>query len=306
MPQKRYYDYHATADDASENSIHYALHPKGVYRGMELHVTSSGDVEISPGYCLMNDGIVCRENAAFTLSFSPPSAPTNYTIVATHTNRQIIGGVPVEYSIVVGTIYSLLDPGFDGVVLGWIYHPGGATPLSDDFIVEAPKRASLYENTATGSLLPVERIAPIQPSFVSSIGPDLTFNAVEFDAGNFTLYQEIVSSPTAVGVQTAVQHLQFYVNDNTRPSSIELYCLVYTPATTKLDVEVYGTDQVLVPVTGGTILGDGTWKTETVTIDKSAGTFDDGKPYTVRLTYTLDPGNAVWVGRVKLVHWPYP
>lgn len=306
MPQERFYNYGSTATSTSENTIHYALHKRGVYRGMDLGVSSTDEVEIAAGYCLMHNGVVCSETTAVDLSFAPPAAATNYTVIATHENRQLIGGDPVEYEVEEGVLRPLGDPTLEGIILGWIYHPGGSIALDASHMQSAPKQIPEGNTDAALNLLPVELVAPMQRSYLSSIGPDLTLNTAEFDAGTFTIYQEVVSSPTAVGVQTAIQQLQFYVNNSVRPDSISLYNFINAPVTTKIDVEVYGTDQALVPVTNGTITGTASWQTSTVTVDRTSGTFDDGKPYTVRVTYTLDPGEAVWVGRIKMNFWPYP
>jgi len=307
MPQQRFYNYGSTGTSSSENTIHYALHKRGVYRGLDLAPNTAGDgVEIGAGYALMHNGVLCYESTAFELSFSPPAVATNYTIIATHTYRELIGGDPVEYAIEVGTLRPLGDPTLDGIVIGWIRHPGGSVALDASHLQGAPKQIPEGNVPEATTLLPIELVAPMQRSYLSSIGPDLTFNASQFDVGTFTIYQEVVSSPTAVGVQTAIQQFQFYVNDAVRPDSISLYNFINAPVTTKIDVEVYGTDQVLVPVTNGTITGTAAWQTSTVSVDRTSGTFDDGKPYTVRVTYTLDPGEAIWVGRLKLNFWPYP
>ena len=78
-----------------------------------------------------------------------------------------------------------------------------------------------------------------------------------------------------------------------------------TPST-EMTVEVYDTSQAPVPVTNGTVVGAGAWDEHTVTVDRTTGTFDDEKPYTVRLTFTVNQGEYIRLGRVVIDSNPYP
>ncbi len=311
MPQQRFYDYSKPATSSYENAIHYALNSKGVYRGMELSVDATfNNLEIAPGYGLQHDGIIWTESAEFTLQFSPPVVATVYTAIATHDNRQIIGGVAVNYTLEEGEITS--ENVLNGVVLGWIFHPGGTVPLAADHLLSAPKSIPNEFAASVVSMQPVELLAPLQRSVVTSTDLDITFTAADFDAVDFIIFQDVQNAPLAVGVEALVQQVQFYIQDVSlnRPVDFSFYHNFTTVATTELVVEVYDTNQTPVNFSGGgpsvTVNGSGAWSETTVVLDRTDGTFDIGKPYTLRLTYNVAPGESLKLGRVKTSFWPFP
>lgn len=311
MPQQRFYDYSKPATSTSENAIHYAIGSKGVYRGMDLGVDATfNNLSVAPGYGLQHDGIIWNESTELTLEFSPPVVATVYTAIATHDNRPLIGGVAVVYSLQEGELTSADI--LNGIVLGWIFHPGSTVPLDVSHILSAPK--ALNEEYVNSSILlqPTELVAPLQRSIVTATGLDLTFSEVDFDAVNFVVLQDITSAPTAVGIQALIQQVQFYVDSGSvnRPVSFSFYHNFTTVTTTNLIVEVYGTDQSPVNFSGGaasvTINGAGGWNETTVYLDRTDGVFDLGKPYTLRLTYNIAPGESFKLSRIKTNFWPFP
>jgi len=312
MPQQRFYDYSKPSSSSYENAIHYALNQKGVYRGMDLGVDSVFYyLTIAAGYGLQHDGIIWYESTDTTIAFYPPAAATVYTVIATHDNRQIIGGVSVDYDIVIGELTNV--DVVNGVVLGWIYHPGGVgIPLSIEMILSAPKSNTEDYATALANTAPVELIAPMQRSIVTSVDLDITFVPSDFDAINYVLFQDVQNAPLAVMVETLVQQVQLYVQGatSTRPISFSFYHNFTTVPTTELVVEVYDTGQSPVKFENGflleTIHGTGGWSATTVVLDRTDGTFDIGKPYTLRLTYNVAPGKNIQLGRIRTSFWPYP
>lgn len=306
MPQKRFYNYDSTADSGSENTINYALHSKGVYQGLDLIINSSTPpaLTISPGYGLQHNGVLWREDTEVVIPFAATMVATNYTLIATHDNRQILGGVKIVYDL----ISSALAPDItDGIVLGWIYYPGGGGALLQEYCVSAPKQVpSLYsgllDKTKSLDLLPA-----YPGSILTSKDLDITFTPIAFDAGSLVLYQGMANSPMGVGVEQAVQQIQLYAVDGVRPVYVIFYLYCDAPAATNLQVEVYDTDLLSVPVTGSPITGAGpTWGRQYVTVDRTAGTFEGGLPYTIRLTYNVDLGREMRLGRITVMFWPYP
>lgn len=302
MPQKRFYNYDSNADSVSENMISYGLHPKGVYRGLDLVITTDNKLTVATGYGLQHNGVMWVEDTAVELGFTPPAVATQYTVAAYHDNRLIFGGTRVYYEVTP----SIISDVSGGVVLGWIYHPGGGMPLIQDYVVSAPKQLGGTYANLLATTQPTELLPAYPGSIVTSVGPDLTVVPSAFDVGTFTLYQGVSSSPTAVGVQQVVQQLQLYVNNSLRPNVLKFYFFCSAPAVTNLVVEVYGTDLLPVPLTGATLTGSGVWEYKAVYVDTISGTFDDGLPYTVRLTYNVDKGKEIRVGRIVVGYWPYP
>jgi len=312
MPQQRFYDYSKPASSTYENAIHYALNQKGVYRGMDLGVDAVFfDLTVASGYGLQHDGVIWYESTDITIPFDPPAAKTAYTAVATHDNRQLIGGVSVEYDLLVGEFTNADIT--NGVVLGWIHHPGGVgVPLSADMLVSAPKSNTEEYATALVNAIPIELVAPITRSVVTSADLDITFVAADFDAINFVVFQDVRNAPLAIPVETLIQQVQLYVQGSTatRPATISFYHNFTTVVTTNLVVEVYDTNQTPVNFDSGfaleTITGTGGWSETTFALDRIDGTFDLGKPYTIRLTYNVAPNESIKLSRIKTTFWPYP
>jgi len=311
MPQQRFYDYSKPASSTYENAIHYALNNKGVYRGMGLGIDATyGGLQIDAGYALQHDGVIWYESTAIVLPFEPPTAATVYTVVATHADRAIIGGVAVEYDILTGEFTN--EDVTNGVAIGWIYHPGAATPLALEHLVSAPKALPEDYAKSLAQSLPIELLPPLQQSVVTSSGLDITFAPSVFDAVNYVIYQDVQNSPTAVGVESLVQQVQFFVQGSTavRPYSFSFYHNFTTVVTTEITAEVYDTSQSpTVFSTGGTtatVTGTGGWSESTVVLDRTDGTFDVAKPYTLRLTYNVAPGESLQLGRIKANYWPFP
>lgn len=304
MGQERYYNYGGTASNEAENLIHSTLNPKGVYQGMDLSANLDKNVQIDIGSALQPNGVLWRETAEVTLVFSAPGPPSDYTVVALHTDRNILGGVAVEYELQDG-IFTDNDI-TSGVVLGWIYHPGGGLPLIDDYIQSAPKQEASFSVPEQLATQPIELLPPVPRSFISNIGVNVTVTDVDFDGSEFLVFQKVENSPTAVPpVQQAIQNITVYA-DGYRPQQVEVYTEFPSPAPTQMEIEVYDTSQAPVPVTNGLIAGAVGWVTNTATVDRSVGTFDDGKPYTIRLVYTINQADYIRLGRVRILTSPFP
>lgn len=320
MPQTRIGNFGETAVSWLENAERKFILPKGVYEGFSLGVTTAFDLEIAPGEGVQHNGVVWFEGleridgdvqldstATVTVLFTPPGGATDYTIVAKHENQSILGGVGVSYELQGG----ILPDATDGVVLGWIRHPGGAIPLATTMLQDAPKqRADLYA-VLFAETLPVEDI----PSYTRAIddpnngttGPDVTVSPLLWEVATFTLYQDVTSSPTAVGVQTVIQHFQYYVPDvGHRPQSFDVWLDLTVAPSTQLTMEVFDTAQSPVTVTGSPILTTTGWEEKTIDVDMTSGTFTAGEPFTLRLTYQLAVGGNIKTGRVRARYWPFP
>jgi hypothetical protein len=305
MAQLRYYNYGGALDNESEKVVQYALNAKGVYRGFSLSVDTNNNLVLGDGYGLQYDGVVWTENASITFVFTAPAVATIYTLVATHEDRTMLGGVPVVYELEVGELTN--DDVSDGVVLGWIHHPGGGTPLIQAYITEAPKYIDEDYAALVAGSQPLELIPPFTRCANSLVGPNITFTETEFDTTFYLTDQKIENSPTAVpAVQQLVQNFAIFVHGSLRPVSIHPYVYFASTPLTNVTVEVFDTNQAPVAVTGGTIMGSGVWAEHSVIVDQTSGTFDDGKPYTVRLTYNVNKGEYVKVGRLVVSFWPYP
>ncbi len=305
MSQQRFYDFGDPVNSVDDNSIRRFLEVPGVYGGFDLGVDTFGDVTIAAGYGLMPDGVVWQEDAVRTLDFFVPGVATVYTVVATHDDRVITGGVAVEYALQTGELTFVTD----GVILGWIYHPGGV-PLASTHIVQVPKATSSTYGTLLVNTMPTRMSAPLPNTFsdVATMGGNVTFTGqmaddVLFDTTFFVLHQRVAKAAGPAGFETLVQHIQFWM-DHYRPASIDLY--VNIPGGATITAQLRDTDLNIVTITGSPITTTTDWETVTITVDRNSGTFDLGKPYELRLTHSVDVGQQIDLARVTVNYWPFP
>jgi hypothetical protein len=280
---------------------------------MDLGLDLSGNLIINEGYAALPSAVnttpqlvVVWESTPVGLAFTPPGPPTDYTVVAFHENREILGGVQVDYEVRIG-IYPDIS---DGIVIGWIYHPGGGVPLTLDMMVNAPKAMAADVAVELLARNPVDVVAPFGTrSYIETISnPDITLTDPDWDAAKFVINQRVENSPTAVGPHFVRQILQFYVRDGIRPSSFQMYVNIDADPLTNLVAEVFGTDQAPVIATGSPFFGSGTgnWEWVTLEVDRSDGVFVAGLPYTLRLTHNVAVGGRLRVAAVRANFWPYP
>lgn len=305
MPQSRYWDYGTPLETLDSIFLNSKLLDAGVYSGLELAADPSGLLLILPGVGLQPDGIAWEETTNISVAFTPPGAPTEYTVVASHQLILQFGGSAVEYSIQPGILSSLSG----GVILGWIYHPGGGSPLSTAVLVNAPKALGHTYVQEALNLRSVELFPSYPRCYVDTAvgGADITFVPQAFEiVGQFLLYQAVTNSPTAPGTEQWVQHFQFFVDEAPRPVSFSFYCNVPNSPGNDITIQVYDSNQVLVPVDPVTITSTTGWETRVCTVDNSTGTFSAGTPYTMRMVTHVDPNQTIKVGRIKASFWPYP
>lgn len=304
MAQKRVFDYWDPIPSLDDNETRQYLETAGVYAGFGLGADASGNLEIALGVGLQPDGVMWQETSSFTLSFSAPGAATNYTVIATHTDRQISGGVAVEYSIVSGLFSSVAS----SVVLGWIYHPGGGVPLTTAYLVDAPKVRDTASRLVASA--PITLRVPFSGTWsdTASMGANVVFegqteSTLQFDATNFVVHQKVSKAAGPLGAETLTQHIQFYMGD-WRPASFDLYCNI--PGAASLQVELRDTDLNIVVISGNPIGTTSGWEWNTITVDRTDGTFDANKPYELRLTHSVDLGQEINLATVVARFDPYP
>jgi len=308
MAQQRVYNYGAVVEATLDNAARYTIASKGVYRGFDLGVNASGNIELSTGYGVQHNGIVWYETDVREIggTFTPPSTATDYTVYATHDNVEIFGGAPVEYHVSTGILTDVSN----GVILGWIRHPGGGVALSSDHIQNAPKMQTQVYVSEVTSTLPVEIVAPFTRTYsdTASMGANITVKGitasdVQFDTTNFVVYQSVKKAAGPVGAETFVQHIQFY-STGVRPVSYDLYVDVGSGAS--LSVELRDTDLNITTISGSPITSTGGWSSAQITVDSNSGVFDSGKPYELRLTFSVDVGQEIKLSRLLANFWPYP
>ena len=306
MSQRRIYDYDANVYSPDDNAVRQYLLPAGVYNGFALGIDTSADLTIAAGVGLQPDGVLWQEDGINTLAFTPPGVATNYTIVATHDDRPITSGVAVEYAIQSGLVATVTG----GIVLGWIYHPGGGVPLAAAYLSDAPKMVSSEYSNLVVAAAPQRLYAPLPRTYsdVAAMGGNVTFSgqtaaSVLFDTTYFVVHQRVAKAAGPPGAETLVQHIQFFMDDY-RPTQFDLF--VNIPGLATITAELRDTDLNIVTITGSPITTTTGWETKSIVVDRSSGTFDTGKPYELRLTHSVDVAQQIDLARVSMLSWPYP
>jgi hypothetical protein len=205
-------------------------------------------------------------------------------------------------------VEGILSSVVNGVIVAWLYHPGGGVPPTAAMIQNAVRAKPEEYTNAKTTLSPEMQQAEFVQAFhdAGASGPNTSLLPREFTtSGQFLVYQRVSNSAGAPGDEQVVQHFPMFIQDDKRPIAVELYCDIPNSPNNNITVQVYDTDQVLVAVTGSPINPTTGWEHKTVTVDRTAGTWDNGKPYEVRLLFNLDPGQSIDLGRLKVNYWPF-
>ena len=324
MSQKRINNYGDFVNSLDPNEARMATLPKGRYVGFELGVNTDGNVTMAPGYGVQHNGIVWSEDTEITLLAPggiPGAVAAEYTIVARHTDERIFGGYAVTYEIDGGISN---DSAFsDGAVIGWIYYPGGAVALDASHLVSSPSQRNNLDSTISQAInaTPHTMYAPLAEGYndYSGLSGDVFFNGINvldlvatpriappiYDLAAFVVHQSVAKpAPAAALVESLEQRFTFRMG-TMRPYAIEFRHDI--SSTTNLDVELRGTDNVVVAPTPWTIVGAGAgWTTESILVDRLDGVFDEGEPYQLRLTHNVDVGEYIKLAWIRILFWPYP
>lgn len=301
MTQKRYTDRGRPYDHEAWRALYRETLSPGVYSGFNISPsTTTGTVEISPGSLLLPSGIVVVEDSEVFVSIPgtfPPASATDYTIFTSHSEAAIglIGGEAMSYGASSSLLTSQPD---DGVILGWIRHPGGAVALSQDHIIDAPKFAPA--DIAADYVARQPACAPA-PFLVTVFGQGVT----RTEGSSPKVYRGFTNTTTAVDSDTgmtpvATSYFPFKVH--ARPYQINLVHVI--PVGDQIKVDVL-TDSGAVATTE-TIPGTGAEASTTidVTLDSTYQWTQDSIGQVV-LTSTIAVNTEVKIINLEVNFWPY-
>jgi hypothetical protein len=305
MAQHRYWDFGSPIPQDADNLVNRALNAAGVYEGFDLTADSSGNLILNVGIGLQPDGIIWAETSTRLFAFSPPGVAENYTLIATHEDESRIGGSEVEYDLVTGLLTSVTD----GIPLGWIFHPGGGSTLTQGMIQSVYKTKPKFYSDTIVSLSPRILTPAFESAYhdVAASGANTSLDPRTYTtSGLFLVYQEASNDALAPSDEQVVQHITSLIDNSQRPYTVDLYVNIPNSPNNALITQVYGTDQVLVPIaSGGTINNTSGWEHKTIEIERDIGTWDTGSPWELRFLFNLDPGQSIGLGRIKINYWPY-
>lgn len=302
MAQKRFTDRGRPYDHEAWRSLYRTTMSPGVYSGYDLSPSSvsASQVEIAPGALLLPTGIVVVEDTAVAVQIDgifPPSAPTNYTVKTYHTEAAmgLIGGEAMTYEVEASLLSSQPT---NGVVLGWIRHPGGGVALETSHITMAPKYNPATVAKDFAARMP---IVSSPPNIVSDLGAGIseTDGLTDNNAWRgFTNPSTAIDPGTGV-TPVATTYFQYPVYE--RPWEIKIRSII--PVGCQIEVTVYGSLGSV--ITTETLTTHTSWQVNTISIPAGVGTFPTGAKGTIKLVSTIAQGTIVKLADIIVDFWPY-
>ena len=102
--------------------------------GNNFIVAASDYMNITPGSCLLPDGVLVIENETKSLVIPNSSLATDYTVIYQLEDTRTLGGSPAILRLLSGV--KRQQDFIDGTILGWIRYPGGSIPISPSFFIQ--------------------------------------------------------------------------------------------------------------------------------------------------------------------------
>lgn len=302
MAQKRFTDRGRPYDHEAWRSLYKNTMSPGVYSGFTLSpsVLSASQVTIAPGALLLPTGIVVVEDTEVTVQIDgvfPPSTAKDYTVRTYHREiaTGLIGGEAMTYLVDASL---LTEQPSDGIILGWIRHPGGGVALEESFITNAPRYSPADVAADASARMPARSLAPL---LVTTLGQGVS-HTEGFQSGHgwrgFTNPSLAIDPGTGV-TPVATSYWQFPIY--TRPWEVSIRSIV--PVGDSIEVSVY--DSLNALVTSATITPHTSWQVDTITIPTDSGSFTAGDKGTIKLISTVAQGTIVKIADMNADFWPY-
>jgi len=302
--QTRIMDKGITYDYKLWRMVFKTLGSPGIGWGMDItpSTTSSSSVSLSAGGLILSTGVVVYESSARTISLGttfPPSLATNYTIYTEHDETAIglLCGDSMTYHVTASLLTS--NP-TNGVVLGWIRHPGGGVSLEQSHIYGAPKVRPLE---IVQAYFGTNRICLSPPNLVLTTTTSTYVTATQgWDATNHHAWRGVANSDGGSN-----RYGKLYMQWNVTGEPYQVSIRNITPGSSAVTMTVYDTNNSSVGAV--TFTGNNAWTLDTVTISRS-GTWTVGSKATVVLDFTtpagqIEAGNTLKFAELIVDHWPY-
>lgn len=241
MSQKRYYDYGTAAHASVFKEALSGLTGKGVLSGGDLHVSSPDRIVVEPIWfvtesprptetIVYRNNLIIHEDEAKQLLVVLSSAAANYSIVYRHTDVDVSGGSGAVLSLESGLKTS--ESIEDGLVVGYLVHPGGGVPLNDTMLISAPKaRVQALASPGDGQYMtpPFHGMVVTYPS----VGPRSAISSTEDTVLGQVLVLDNQSNMTA-----STTYLRWtYVCPAQKPGSISIDYVQDVGQTVSLDIQ---------------------------------------------------------------------
>jgi hypothetical protein len=302
MAQRRFVDRGRPYDHEAWRGLYRTTMSPGVYSGYTLSPSSisASQIVISPGAVLLPTGIVVVEDHEVSIQIDgvfPPSTATSYTVKTYHREiaTGLIGGEAMIYLVEASLVTA--QPS-DGVILGWIRHPGGGVALDQSHITNAPKYAPSVVASDCAARMPVVAPAPL---LVTTLG-----TGVSHDEG-FSTNQvwrgfsnpSTATDPITLLTPVAISYWQYPLY--ARPWQVSIRSIV--PIGDQIEVSIHDSTGII--LTTATISSHTAWQVDTIQVPASGGTFTAGSKGTIKLISTVSQGTTVKVADISVNFWPY-
>jgi len=270
------------------------LLPSLVYEGFDLSVSTASSVAVSSGTLLLPDGVLVLESTPFSIPLTFSGGAEDFTLVCTHVDAALFGGVGATYSAVSGFFSTYAD----STVLGWVRYPGGGIPIDTTMFITAPKGSYDVYNATTTELDPTLFLSPFQAvravSDVLYISSEATYSAAPVPH----VREEITVAAAPPVAQTATCYFPI-VAKSYPPIAVRFRHNTPTTLGTDITVNLYDTTGALVNST--TTLGTGAWETVTINVDPATFTFTEGETFSLQMVVESD--GDLLVPLTILIEW---
>jgi hypothetical protein len=304
LTQRRYINYGSTADASGIKGVIRNLAEPGILNGFELLAAAPNQIKIDSGGLVFTSGILLEETEVKYLTIPITAAAINYTIVYTHTDQDIVGGVAASLNLVTG----LFSTYANSVILGWIKYPGGSINVANNQIYPAPKKNIVAQSTRGDKDVYLPQQSEAGGSTASIFGIRSTASAittiVEYDA----THGIVIRYPNSTGGATTDEiWFPFVARTATPRSIITEFAFSSTDPGISLGVEVL--DTLGNPVTNVVVSDDVAISADTLvtrTVRMVGGVFTAGKRYHVKLTLEIPDGEYIKVASLGASTYELP
>jgi len=245
-------------------------------------------------------GVIVIETEPVTLELGssfPPVVATNYTIYAEYLETAVglTGGDAAIYRV---TDTLLTTQPTDGVIIGWIRHPGGGVALSADHITNAPKLSSWELSQTSAARQPVN-LQPPHLVLAATAGTPLGADVSEtsgFDQANNVPWRGAINSGAMLESGVLLLSYRAYAP----PYRWRLRSI--TPAGCTISMQAYDTNHVLCNST--MIAGNLTWTWDTLSLMPGCA-WAAGEVALLELHMVLGVGQTIQLAELEVDFWPF-